>query len=128
MTHICNHGEEGSKPVTPENGISLKYPVEGMELELYLHHACAAAWSSQFAIPLTADTTLLRLVACASSRLLQRRWTRIDSLRDRDRFRSLLATVTRHVEARTLIRQTRTEAAFRSAKRCAKVVTAAVTI
>jgi hypothetical protein len=53
VTHICNHCEEGDKPpVTPENGISLKYPVEGMELDLYLHHACAAAWPSQFVIPI----------------------------------------------------------------------------
>jgi hypothetical protein len=58
MAHICNHCEDFNKPVTPENGISLKYPVEnqpdGLELDLYLHDACAEAWSLAFDIPVPA--------------------------------------------------------------------------
>ena len=52
MTYTCNHCEEGYEPVTPENGISLKYPVGELEIDLYLHHVCAAAWSSHFGIPI----------------------------------------------------------------------------
>jgi hypothetical protein len=56
VAHICNHCEDFEKPVTLENGISLKYPIYGsaseLQIDLYLHHRCAEAWSRDFDIPL----------------------------------------------------------------------------
>jgi hypothetical protein len=56
VAHICNHCEDFEKPVTLENGISLKYPIYGsaseLQIDLYLHHHCAEAWSRDFDIPL----------------------------------------------------------------------------
>jgi CheY-like chemotaxis protein len=52
VTHPCSHCEDFKNPVTPENGISVKYPVDGVEIDLYLHQECAEAWSKQFGISL----------------------------------------------------------------------------
>lgn len=65
MAHICNHCEDFEKPVTSDNGISLKYPVNGaaseLQIDLYLHHECAAAWSRDFNIPLPSHAVPARL-------------------------------------------------------------------
>jgi hypothetical protein len=55
VAHTCNHCEDFENPVTPENGISLAYPVDasGLQIDLYLHHECAEAWSRDFDIPLS---------------------------------------------------------------------------
>jgi hypothetical protein len=63
VVYTCNHCEEGYEPVTPENGISLKYPVDGLEIDLYLHHACAEAWSREFGVPLPSHATTDSLIA-----------------------------------------------------------------
>jgi hypothetical protein len=41
VTHPCSHCEDFENPVTPENGISVKYPVDGVEIDLYLQLALA---------------------------------------------------------------------------------------
>jgi hypothetical protein len=41
VTHPCSHCEDFENPVTPENGISVKYPVDGVEIALYLQLALA---------------------------------------------------------------------------------------
>jgi hypothetical protein len=52
VTQPCSHCEDFENPVTSENGISVKYPVYDVEIELYLHHDCAEAWSLEFGIPI----------------------------------------------------------------------------
>jgi len=55
VAHICNHCEDFNNPVTPNNGISFKYPVNTvageLQMNLYLHGECAEAWSRDFDFP-----------------------------------------------------------------------------
>ena len=56
MAQICNHCEEFKNPVTSENGITVGYLVDeaaGLEVDLYLHRDCAAAWSVEFGISIS---------------------------------------------------------------------------
>jgi hypothetical protein len=58
VARICNHCEDFENPVTAENGISVSYPIGGPEgaaadIDLYLHHECADAWSRDFNISLS---------------------------------------------------------------------------
>jgi hypothetical protein len=58
VAQICNHCEDFKNPVTSENGITIGYLVDeaaGLEVDLYLHHDCAAAWSNDFSIPISSQ-------------------------------------------------------------------------
>jgi hypothetical protein len=51
---VCGHCEDQLNLVTPENGLSVIYNVtENLEIAIFLHHSCAAAWSRQFNIPVS---------------------------------------------------------------------------
>ena len=55
MAQICNHCEDFNNPVSSENGIAVGYLVDkaaGLEVDLYLHHDCAEAWSQDFNVPI----------------------------------------------------------------------------
>src|SRR5271156_61708 len=50
---ICGHCEDQNNLVTPQNGVSVNYEIaEGVQIEIFLHHACAEAWSQHFHIPI----------------------------------------------------------------------------
>jgi uncharacterized HAD superfamily protein len=49
---VCGHCEDQLNLVRPDNGLSVIYNVtETLEIDIFLHHSCAAAWSRQFNIP-----------------------------------------------------------------------------
>ena len=54
MAQICNHCEDFDRPVTPEGGISIAYPINSeLHVNFYLHHECADAWSQDFGVALS---------------------------------------------------------------------------
>ena len=54
VAHICNHCEDFDRPVTPEGGISIAFPIDAkLRVDLYLHHECADAWAQDFDVSLS---------------------------------------------------------------------------
>ena len=50
---VCAHCESQDDPVTRENGLSLSYEAaKNVQVEIHLHHQCAARWSQLFNVPL----------------------------------------------------------------------------
>jgi hypothetical protein len=63
VSQPCSHCEDFKNLVTPENGISIKYPVYDVEIDLYLHHECARSWSRDFGVPLPSHVTTVSVIA-----------------------------------------------------------------